>query len=124
MKKCFDTCVAEADKLDRAVAKHFSKFGTTDQGFKNQQRQFSQCGKCKSLMDLKVKDNDGNRNNGNRNESSRILYCNICKEAHILPIRGEFRPHELSCLICQYQVLNVKNLETNKEHTVCPYCFK
>ncbi len=56
--------------------------------------------------------------------SARQLYCSVCNSVHSLPTRGVLLPREENCLICGFQVLNVKNTDTNKEHTVCPHCFK
>ena len=73
--------------------------------------------------------NDGSRSDGFR---SRFLHCPSCANAQ------GFNPNQVSelrmplgtlsatnhyCPICNYQVLNVRNEETQKDHTVCPYCF-
>lgn len=55
---------------------------------------------------------------------SRYLHCATCQRSHFLPGRGTLSVHEARCAICQFQVLTVKNEDTNKEHTVCPHCFK
>lgn len=60
-------------------------------------------------------------NNGN---VSRYLHCATCQRSHFLPGRGSLTAHDARCAVCQFQVVTVKNLETSKEHTVCPYCFK
>ena len=53
----------------------------------------------------------------------RHLYCSTCNEVHLLPPKGLLTAHTLRCLICNYQVLSVRNRDTNKEHTLCPSCF-
>lgn len=124
MKLCFDTCVRESDKLDKAVAKYFSKAGGgDDDSFDVIQRDFSNCGNCNKPMDLKVKREQNTTANLN-DYTIRNLYCNHCQQAHFLPTKGEICPHQLRCPICNFQVLTVRNTETNKEHTVCPYCFR
>lgn len=42
----------------------------------------------------------------------------------MLPNNGELSPIDVRCAICQFQVVQVKNTETQKTHTLCPHCFK
>jgi hypothetical protein len=56
-------------------------------------------------------------------EGRRYLYCAACVKSYVLP-RGELTPHAQHCLLCSFQALTVRNAETNKEHTVCPKCFR
>jgi hypothetical protein len=57
--------------------------------------------------------------------SSRYLFCTAetCKTVLNLP-RGEVAPLAVHCAICKYQALSVRNVETNKEHSICPFCFR
>ena len=69
----------------------------------------------------------GGRGGGDGNADkivSRYMHCATCQRSHFLPGRGTLSAHEARCAVCQFQVLTVKNEETNKEHTVCPSCFK
>lgn len=66
----------------------------------------------------------GRGGNGPDGIVSRYLHCATCQRSHFLPGRGTLSTHEARCAICNFQVLTVKNEETGKEHTVCPFCFK
>lgn len=133
MKECFKTVEREISKLDDAIAKHFGINGVNGINVVNfndysvVQPIFSKCGVCLGMMDLKAKkiDDPVNEEDVNpMNRKHRILFCNTCFQSHTLPNNGDLRPHELSCKICNFQVLFVKNLETKKEHTICPNCFR
>jgi DNA topoisomerase-3 len=115
MKKCFIDCNRDAAKLDAAVEKYFTPIGGGHaiEAYRVITRNISECGTCLEKMDLK--EDEANR---------RVLHCKTCKEIHRLPPHGIFSAHAQRCMICGFQVLNVKNEETNKEHTLCPKCFK
>eukprot|EP01036_Dinobryon_divergens_P030670 gene30670-39948_t len=92
MRACLESCVAEARKLDEAMAKYFAAFGSGA-------------------------DHEAGAYN------VRFLHCSGCNKGHVVP-NGDLTAHTLSCKICNFQVLNVRNPGTNKQHTVCPFCFK
>ncbi len=124
MKKCFITCSREVLKLDQAMSKYFRSLGTNNQNntFQLLQRRFSRCGQCRELMDLRIENETGGGND--KKDRRRYLFCFPCQKAAILPSKGELSPHpDHLCPICQYQVIVVKNPETQKDHTICPFCF-
>lgn len=124
MRDCFLTVSREASKLDDAVAKHFDEMiehiDDVSQ-YQTIQSNFSYCGLCNHLMDIKV-EVATNANGVVGDDLRKFLYCQHCRKMFNLP-KGELRPHEIRCMLCNYQVLYVLNRETNKEHTVCPNCF-
>ena len=126
MKQCFTTCLKEVTKLDQAVAKYFQVIGSNPGSFQILQRNFTSCGKCQGLMDLRMENEpeNNNNNNNNRGERKKYLFCHPCKQSYLLPSRGDFYPQtEKHCPICQFNPLLIKNPETNKEYYLCPYCF-
>jgi DNA topoisomerase III len=133
MKQCFITCNKEVDKLDQAMKKYYRMLG---KGQENEYQiiaeNFTKCGKCGQKMTLKAerqnyRQNDNNNNNNNNNpgtqDPNRFVFCLQCDNALLVPSKGDLSAHELSCVICQYQVIIIKNRETQKEHTICPYCY-
>ena len=122
MRECYRNCVQEAALLDNALGKHFQGIG---QGAASQYnmitRNVSACGVCHNGMDLKVSAVD-HSSSGNK-LPSRFLFCNTCQTVLTVPKSGEFIQLEDLCPICDYQILMVRNTETGKEHTICPYCF-
>lgn len=121
MKNCFENCVKEVHKLDRAMEKYFTSLGA---GPANRydiiHRNLSTCGKCHEGMELRVERAAAVPGR----DKNRFLFCRHCKCAYNLPPRGELQQHEISCSICGFQALTVTNLETNKEHTLCPFCYR
>lgn len=120
MKDCFLKCNSEANKLDVAMQKHFSVIGAGDNGFNILQRSLSKCGVCNNSMDLRVSSTPPGEEANNAN---RYLFCSSCTTPHCVPQNGDISSMEFRCPICNFQVLTLKNRETLKEHTVCPYCF-
>ncbi len=127
MKNCFIVCQREANKLDQAMEKYFAPIGTgggADGGplvYDVLHRNLSSCGICHEGMELRVE-----RLTGSEQPNAiakRILFCSTCRRGLVMPLRGDLHQHELSCLICSFQVLTVHNRETNKDHTICPFCF-
>lgn len=59
--------------------------------------------------------------------SARFLVCSspACGMVLGVPSKSEqtLTPFGHTCPICNFQVLNVRNTETNREHRICPYCF-
>lgn len=117
MKECFTVCQRDAAKLDAAMAKHFPPFGTggSEADYVVSQRNLSTCGSCHDGMDLRER-RDG--------QGGRQLFCRTCQRAYQLPPNGSLAQHEASCPICGFQVLVVTNPTTQREHTICPYCFR
>nr|PIM04076.1 DNA topoisomerase family protein [Toxoplasma gondii COUG] len=109
---------------------------------------FSECGKCRAPMDLKVSGGprgDGSegggrsrrRGRGGRHPSTaehtsalvnRFLVCTRlsqgCQTVLLLPPKGELAPHAVRCAYCSFQALSVTNTLTKKTHQLCPQCFR
>ena len=129
MRECFQTVNQEAHKLDEAVARHFSRLGTSNDTTQIIQAHFSTCGVCNNTMALKQERNG----RGGRNTTRRkMVFCNTCQSGWNLP-RGTPRPKTqndnggpaVKCLICNYQVIQIQRgegYEGNGYH-VCPKCF-
>lgn len=141
MKKCFETVVREATRLDSAMSKYFGyssngdSFGNRRNGYNGlpidqntyslSQSRFSKCGTCQQLMDLKVEvQSNAQHHNPNNSLPKKILVCSSCSKTLFLPIRGELKAVNQTCVICNYQVISILNIETQKSHHVCPFCFK
>lgn len=115
MKTCFAVCTREANKLDASMEKYFSILGVgDDQNFRVEAAGISLCGVCNAPMDLRVR--------GETN-TTRYVYCGTCRKSHIVP-KGDLSAHAVHCALCRFQVLVVRNPDTNKEHTICPKCFR
>jgi uncharacterized protein YbaR (Trm112 family) len=121
MRDCFVDCNRDAHKLDAAMEKYFTEKGVGSlDNYTVVKADLSVCGNCHGTMDLRQETGT----HANKNHPARYLYCEGCKKAYAVPSRGELLAHEHSCPICRFQVLIVRNMETNKDHTVCPYCFR
>eukprot|EP00977_Amphora_coffeiformis_P014604 scaffold4097_cov166-Amphora_coffeaeformis.AAC.61 len=130
MKAIFETAVAEAHKLDDAVARHFPRLGTSNETTQVMQQNFSLCGGCGNSMTLKQERQNRGRGNGTRR---KLLYCDTCRAGWSLP-RGQAMPKTrddaaggpaVKCPICNYQVVHItrgEGYEGNGYH-VCPKCF-
>lgn len=104
---------SNANRLDQALALRFQS--TSLAGWDTVQHDFSRCGACSSLMQLKQQ-GDGHR-------AKRALVCAQCG-TFMMPHRGTLEPVAgPPCPLCQFQVVRVLNNETNRSHTVCPYCI-
>jgi hypothetical protein len=132
MKECFNTCNREVTKLDDAIAKYFPPIGLSH-NFVIIERNLSMCGVCHNDMDIRVScpdnpsnipENNCNPNYRSKDNQSRYLYCNTCLKSYMLPSRGNLSRHPMNCVICGFQVLTVRNPDTQKDHTICPHCFK
>ena len=131
MRQCYITAVAEAQKLDDAVARHFPRLGAGNDTTIVLQVNFSECGVCHNRMTLKQERQ--NRQGGNENRTPRkLLFCNTCQTGWGLP-RGQMQPKTeqdnggppFKCPICSFQVIRVvrgDGYEGNGYH-VCPKCF-
>ena len=130
MKKCFLTANNQAQKLDTALTKHYGAQGVVNQAqYVTRQGSFSKCGVCAEMMDLQEElvgraGGNGVGQGAQDGQKDRILYCKRCRKGVKLPPKGDLSPHLETCRICHYQVLSVHNSETQKTHTVCPFCFK
>ena len=121
MRDCFVDCNRDAHKLDAAMEKYFTEKGVGSlDNYTVVKADLSVCGNCHGTMDLRQETGT----HANKNHPARYLYCEGCRKAYAVPSRGELLAHEHSCPICRFQVLIVRNMETNKDHTVCPYCFR
>jgi DNA topoisomerase-3 len=127
MKECFSTCLREVSKLDASVSKYFRVLGSGNAvSFQVVQRNFTKCGQCQNKMELRVETNNNNNPENeavNNREKRRYLFCLTCSKSHLLPPRGDIQTHDFQCPICHFQVLLMRNPETQKDHTLCPYCF-
>eukprot|EP01035_Chromulina_nebulosa_P021252 gene21252-27537_t len=55
-------------------------------------------------------------------DGQRFIPTNL---GYLLPNNDvDIKPHDLTCLICQFQVLTITNKANNKEYNICPYCFR
>jgi DNA topoisomerase-3 len=130
MKAIFETAVNDAHKLDDAMARHFSRLGSSNDTTQVLQANFSQCGTCGNAMDLKQERQSRGRGNGTRR---KLLYCRSCRSAWNLP-RGQTKAKTrddvnggppVTCPICSYQVVQImrgEGYDGNGYH-VCPKCF-
>ena len=137
MRECFSKASAEAHKLDAAVARNFTRLGAADNTAVTLQRNFSLCGDCGGLMDLKQRGGGGRqqqrqRNNQNVRAPPKILYCSTCAGGLELP-RGNPQPmtdpqnrdQPFPCPICQYQVIRLGPGDgyTGNGYQTCPRCY-
>ena len=137
MRECFSKASAEAHKLDAAVARNFTRLGAADNTAVTLQRNFSLCGDCGGLMDLKQRGGGGRqqqrqRNNQNVRAPPKILYCSTCAGGLELP-RGNPQPmtdpqnrdQPFRCPICQYQVIRLGPGDgyTGNGYQTCPRCY-
>ncbi|EGG19640.1 DNA topoisomerase III [Cavenderia fasciculata] len=105
-KTLFIQAQNQTQMLDVAFSKHFASKGQTYQTLK---ANFSKCGKCNNLMDLK-------KTNGDR----KILNCSTCNTSYNLPQKGEFIVNAHTCPLCKFQVVSVQTDKTT--YTICPFC--
>lgn len=139
MRQCYLTATAEAQKLDDAVARHFPRLGTGN-NMQVLNANFSRCGACQGLLNLKTERRAGNPRGGGRGRGAaggtnvrKVLFCNTCQVGWTVP-RGQLRPktqndnaggEPVLCAICNYQVIRVERgdgYEGNGYH-FCPKCF-
>lgn len=84
------------------------------------QDNFTVCGSCRSVMDIRVDEED--LGNESLDKAVRFAYCSTCKRGHKLP-RGVLAPNPVFCAICSYQAITVTKPD-GKTHAICPQCFK
>lgn len=119
MKECFITCNREANKLDQAIEKYFTKIGFEDRSqYILINPKFSNCALCNQSMKLLV------TNNSQSQDIKRFLLCDYCKKSYILPSKGELLHTNNYCNICSFEVITIKNNETKKEYHFCTNCFR
>jgi DNA topoisomerase III len=128
MKRCYETTTQEADKLDQAIARHYSRLGANDETMQVIQGRFSQCGICQSFMSLK-QDRVGRGANG---PSRKLLFCDTCRLGYNIP-RGRPIPKTMQqnvaspfhCPICHFQVIDISRGDgyDGNGYSVCPSCF-
>lgn len=129
MKQCFERANAEAQKLDEAVARHFTRLGASNDTSAVLRANFSECGACGNLTTLKQTANNNNRGNNRNSFPRKLLYCGTCSLGLSLP-RGGMEPmmegnSRVKCPICQYQVVKVVRGDgyNGNGYNVCPKCF-
>ena len=125
MRDCFVAATQEASKLDEAIARNYSRLGSSTENSQVLQASFSQCGACHGSMDLKQ------TQGGTRQR--KLLFFATCRDGWNLP-RGNCQPKTendnvtgspVFCPICNYQVVRIMRgdgYEGNGYH-VCPKCF-
>lgn len=117
MQKCYFECKTQISKLNDSMDRYIGADGGLDaDDLHVVKHRVSTCGDCGSKMDMRIKE-DGHR-------EVRYLYCARCTKLNQIPSNGEISAHEHICPICNFQVLSVQNIETEKTHTICPRCFK
>jgi DNA topoisomerase-3 len=101
--------------LDKALSKYFPPSGSI---VLQEERNFSKCGRCGSLMALRLGKNETN-----------FMHCATCNLTLRLPqgevankIAHDVAPPTFQCPICNYQVLSF-TAKNGKVLHVCPYCF-
>lgn len=127
MRECFITARFESHKLEQAVARHFPRIGSSNETLRIIQANFSECGRCQSMMSLKQERGRG----GNQAHRRKVLYCATCRIGYSLP-RGIPHPKfendgsvPTKCPICNFQAIKVERgdgYQGNGYH-VCPSCF-
>lgn len=123
--------------------------GATTQSWDTLIPNFSRCGTCRQRMDLKGTSNGvrlprprrqsnsrarGRGSSRGRGRTSshasirlegadRALQCNRCNKTLKVPRNGALEASEHECPICNYQVVQITNMTSNAQHTVCPKCM-
>eukprot|EP00736_Rhodelphis_marinus_P006750 Rmarinus@m.25760 len=106
MKEAYVKASSNSSMFKEAVGKYFVETNVSE--WRTQTAQFSKC-QCGSMMKLKKKGDD------------RAVWCQSCSKSLFLPRNGTLKPNDVTCPLCRYQAITVKNKD--KEHTVCPHCF-
>ena len=135
MKRIFQQATAESHKLETAVARHFTRIGLGN-NYSVLTNHFSICGVCNNSMSLKQMSNDRNgtnqhqRNNQRNQARTKLLSCEACSVALVLPARGIHTPMRQGndptrCPICNYQVISISEGDgyTGSGYHICPKCF-
>jgi DNA topoisomerase III len=102
----FDQCVAKANLLDEQMRQHFDSI---ESHFDSRQENFSRCGACKNMMDLRVSD------------TTHLLYCEVCKRSFVLPSTKKVMSHAHTCPLDDFQVVTLTSRRGN-DYQVCPRC--
>ncbi|CAM9756027.1 unnamed protein product, partial [Heterosigma akashiwo] len=116
MKTVFEACTQQAIKLDEAMAEHFDAIGTGN-STRVTRANFSKCGRCQQMMDLKP------TGNGRRGGGGRLAYCRACTTGYPLPRNGRLEPHPHTCPLCGFQVLAVAQGKVRTAGYAVPHCF-
>jgi len=132
MQECFATASAEANKLDEAVARHFTRIGANAQNLTLLTPNFSICGSCNRSMALRQvpSNQNGRGDNQQSNLKIKILVCSPCSFACRLS-RGvpnpvsDFNTGPQLCPICNYQVIKITEGDgyAGNGYTLCPKCY-
>lgn len=134
MQECFNHVVAEARKLDEAVARHYTRLGTNHANYTILERDFSICGDCNGKTSLKALSiNRNNRARVNNQVTPKFIFCSTCSMGLKLPSKGIPSPFVSSpanndpvkCPICHYQVIKINQGDgyTGNGYHLCPKCF-
>lgn len=137
MRECFIKINSEANKLDEAIVKYVLN-GTNPQtgnpaaimGVGRQNTNLSDsiadatilkpdcstCGICLESMKLMHLIDE-------REYEHRFLHCSPCSLTYSLPKAGDVARTSNICPICNFGVVSLRNLESNKEYKLCPKCY-
>lgn len=123
MRQCYEAATMEAEKLDAAIERHFSRLGSSNDASEVLNANFSLCGVCNSHLALKQS------RGGGRGTTRKMLYCGTCRRGLNMP-RGNLQPKQentnpVKCPLCNFQVVQISRgdgYEGNGYH-VCPHCF-
>ena len=107
MKQIFVSIQKNAQTLDEAMVEIYG----APRNINILKHNLSRCGKCDQFQTLKSSSNN-----------ARFLHCSICSNDLKVP-RGTLSGTMLRCPICNFEVLSVQNIQTGKQHNVCPSCF-
>jgi DNA topoisomerase III len=103
---------SSSQTLDAAFATRFQIVSAAD--WELAESGFSCCGRCNSMMQL--------RTLGTGSRMERALVCDQCGTFK-LPRNGDISATESICPVCNFQVINIKNPQTSRSHSVCPSCY-
>jgi DNA topoisomerase III len=98
--------------LDEALSHRFA--GVSAAHWELVRTEFSRCGNCDILMDLKSV--------GSGARMERAVVCGQCGTFK-LPRNGDLSCLGVNCPICSFQVVSIRNTQTSRSHPVCPACY-
>lgn len=129
MKLCYEVTTQEAEKLDSAISRYFSRIGTNNETTDIIHDVFSMCGRCQGSMSLKQE----RPARGTQTTPRKVLFCPTCLVGHFLP-RGIPHPKRQNenggdspaiCPICNFQVIQISRGYgyDGNGYNLCPKCF-
>lgn len=133
MRRCFDTVIEDASKLDSAMQERFANgnrprhpnighveraggLSNCDNGGPDPSGFETPCGTCDGAMQLHVRQLDNNKRRF-------ALKCETCLESWAMPDYAErFDKRPECCLLCGFQVIQVH--EAFHSYVMCPKCSR